>query len=287
MTESGLPLDSRAPARDGFRATVKRMSAAQKPAARSAPAYSRYVNRRFGRYLAAGAHALGLGANAVTAISAVWTFTGIALLVLLPPSWGLGVAVAVLLLVGYAFDSADGQLSRLQGTSSPAGEWLDHMVDAIKISTLPLALAVGFYRFEVGPRSWLLVPLASAIISAALFFCMVLTEQLRRAHGTASLASDAPGRPSWVRAVLVVPMDYGLLCLSFVLLGAPTVFMVVYTLIVAATAAFLALAAVKWFRELSALGRGTPSASTVSASTPSTRTTSSRPTPSNSTDAVS
>ena len=53
-----------------------------------------------------------------------------------------------------------------------------------------------------------------------------------------------------MRAVLVVPMDYGVLCLSFVLLGAPAVFMVVYSVIFAATALFLLLAAVKWFREL-------------------------------------
>lgn len=257
MTESSIPFDSPLPAEQNYAAVVRRLAAAQKPAARSAPAYSRFVNRRVGRYLAAGAQVLGLGANAVTAISAVWTFLGIALLVLLPPSWWLGIVVAVCLLVGYAFDSADGQLSRLQGTSSPAGEWLDHMVDAVKVSTMPLALAVGFYRFEVGPRAWLLVPIASAIVSAALFFCMILTEQLRRAHGAPSLAADAPGRPSWVRAVLVLPMDYGVLCLSFLLLGAPAVFMVVYTLIFLATALFLALAAVKWFRELSGLpGRG-------------------------------
>ena len=236
--------------REKYSVVLGKLADAQKPAARSAPAYSRFVNRRLGRYLAAWADIAGLRANGVTAISAVWTFCGIALLVLFPPSWWLGITVAVLLLVGYAFDSADGQLSRLQGTSSPAGEWLDHMVDAVKVSTMPLALAVGFFRFEVGPRAWLIVPIASAIVSAALFFCMVLTEQLRRAHGSVPLASSSSG-PSWVRAVLVVPMDYGVLCLTFILLGAPDVFMVVYTLIFAATTLFLALAAVKWFRELS------------------------------------
>lgn len=249
MSELGVSSTSSPQNRGRYATVVGLLAAAQKPAARSAPAYSRYVNRRLGRYLAALAHLAGLGANAVTAVSAVWTFAGIALLVVFPPSWWLGVAVAACLLLGYAFDSADGQLSRLQGTSSPAGEWLDHMVDAVKMSTMPLALAVGFYRFDVGPRAWLLVPLASAVVSSVLFFGMILTEQLRRANGSPSLAAAAPGR-SWVRAVLVVPMDYGVLCLSFVLLGAPAVFMVVYSVIFAATALFLLLAAVKWFREL-------------------------------------
>ena len=47
-------------------------------------------------------------------------------------------------------------------------------------------------------------------------------------------------------------MDYGLLCLSFVLLGAPVVFFVVYSLLFVATTAFLLLASAKWFRELCA-----------------------------------
>ena len=253
MTEPDISDDFGAGDRsESFLAIAHRLKLSQKPAARSAPAYSRFVNRRVGRYLAAWAHSVGLGPNQVTAISAVWTFAGIALLVLLPPSWVLGISVMLCLLIGYAFDSADGQVSRLQGSSSPAGEWLDHMVDSVKVSTMPLALAVGFYRFDVGPRGWLLVPIAFCIVSAVLFFCMILTEQLRRAHGTASLATNAPGRPSWLRAVLVLPMDYGVLCVSFVLLGAPIVFMVVYTVLFAATTLFLLGAAVKWFRELRA-----------------------------------
>lgn len=238
-------------ARTGFGDAVRRLRDAQKPPARSAPAYSRFVNRRIGRYLAAWAYTARLTPNAVTGISAVWTFAAILLLVLFPPSWLLGVVVAVLLLVGYAFDSADGQLSRLLGTSSPAGEWLDHMVDATKVSTMPLALAVGFYRFEVVPTPWLLVPIVFAIVSAVLFFGMILTEQLRRrTRGAVPLAADEPGRPSWMRAVAVLPMDYGVLCLSFVTLGAIPVFTTLYTLIALATTAFLLLAAAKWFREL-------------------------------------
>lgn len=240
--------------RDTYPETLARLRAAQKPAARSAPAYSRYVNRRLGRHLAAASHSLGLTPNGVTAISAVFTFTAVALLALVPPSIPLGIAVAFLLLIGYAFDSADGQLARLQGSSGPAGEWLDHMVDALKVSAMPLALVVGFYRFDVVDRAWLLVPLASAAVSAVLFFGMILTEQLRRQRGTASLASDAPGKPSWVRSVLVLPMDYGVLCLSFLVLGIVPLFVTLYTLIVAATTLFLLAASVKWFREMAALG---------------------------------
>lgn len=246
--------EAQAPAaRERFSDVRRRLAASQKPAARSAPAYSRYINRRVGRVLAAWAYGAGLSPNAVTGISAAWTFAAIAALALFPPTVWLGLGVSVALLIGYAFDSADGQVSRLTGTSSPAGEWLDHFVDALKAVTMPLALAVGFYRFEVVPVWWLLVPLGFAIVSSVLFFSMILTEQLRRRYGSVPLAEDTAGRPSWIRAVLVAPMDYGVLCVSFLLLGFLPAFVIVYSLLFAATAAFLLLSSVKWFRELASI----------------------------------
>lgn len=243
--------------RPGYRETVERLAGAQKAAARSAPAYSRYVNRRLGRYLAAACHRAGLTPDAVTGISAAFTFSAVVLLAVAPLRWWTGVLVTVLLLTGYAFDSADGQVARLRGGGSPAGEWLDHMVDALKVVSLPLGLLVGLWRADVA-TGWLAVALASSVVSSVLFFGMILTEQLRRQAGTASLAVDAAGRPSWVRSVLVVPTDYGVLCLSFLLLGATDVFLVVYAAITVATAGFLLLASVKWFREMRTLGRPAP-----------------------------
>jgi phosphatidylglycerophosphate synthase len=238
--------------REPYRAVLARLGTAQKGAARGAPAYSRFVNRRIGRYLAAAAYQLGLSPNAVTGVSALFTFSGIALLVALPPSWGQGAAIAVLLVLGYAWDSADGQVARLTGRGSPAGEWLDHVVDAIKVVTLPLALAVGLTVHDVVDPVWLVVPLVSVVTSSVLFFAMILTDQLRRAHGVQSVA-PTEGRFPWLRSVLVLPTDYGVLCWTFLLLGAPQVFLWVYAVITACTFVFLALALVKWFREVRAL----------------------------------
>ncbi|WP_029290015.1 CDP-alcohol phosphatidyltransferase family protein [Cellulomonas sp. HZM] len=229
--------------------TVQQLASAQKGAARGAPAYSRFVNRRLGRLLAAWAYGRGLGPDAVTGLSALATFSGIAMLALVAPSWWAGVAVCLLLVLGYALDSADGQVARLTGRSSPAGEWLDHVVDATKVSTLPVALAVGWYRFDVVDRPMLLVPLAHAVLGAVMFFAMILTEQMRRAHGVESRAATG-GRAPWLRSLIALPTDYGLLCLSFVLLGWTPAFVLVYCLIVAATFVYLLLALVKWRREI-------------------------------------
>lgn len=101
--------------RESYRETLQRLGGAQKPVASGAPAYSVLVNRPVGRYLAAWAYRIGMTSNEVTAVSAAFSFTGIAVLALATPTWGAGVGVWLLLAVGYALDSADGQVARLRG----------------------------------------------------------------------------------------------------------------------------------------------------------------------------
>ena len=245
--------DEPRPARESLGDTLGRLSAAQKGAV-GAPAYSRFVNRKLGRLLAALAFRADLTPNMVTAISAAFTGSGIAMLALVRPTWTTGLLVAGCLVVGYAFDAADGQLARLRGGGSPAGEWLDHMVDSVKIASLHLALLVGLYRFEPVERGpWLLVPLAFSVVSVVLFFGTLLNESLRAQHGAATRAARSEGRPSVLRSLLVVPTDYGLLCLVFILLGAAQLFLVVYAVLFTLTAMYLALASVKWFAEMGRL----------------------------------
>jgi phosphatidylglycerophosphate synthase len=237
----------------GLRATLRRLSAAQKGAA-GAPAYSRFVNRRLGRLFAALAFHAGLTPNAVTALSAVSTVTGIALLALVPPSASMGLAVAGCLVLGYALDAADGQLARLRGGGSPAGEWLDHMVDAAKAPGLHLGVLVGLYRADVDPVV-LLVPLGYCLVDAVTYFATMLNEALRAQHGVATRAQPTGERVSVGRSLLTLPTDYGLLACVFVLYGAPALFVPTYTVCFLAAAAFLALASVKWYREIGRLPR--------------------------------
>ncbi len=243
------------PVEEGLRATLRRLSGAQKGAA-GAPAYSRFVNRRLGRLLAALAFHAGLTPNAVTAISAASTAVGIALLALVPPSVPMGLAVAGCLVVGYSLDAADGQLARLRGGGSPAGEWLDHMVDAAKASSLHLAVLIGFYRFGTVDDGWLLlVPLGYCVVDAVTYFGTMLNEALRAQHGAPTRAQRTAQRVGVGRSLLTLPTDYGLLACVFVLFGAPALFVPVYTVLFLAAAAFLALASVKWFREMGRLPR--------------------------------
>ena len=233
---------------------MKALAGAQKPS-KGTPAYSRFVNRRLGRLIAAVAFRLRLTPNIVTAISAMFSFLGIVLLAVVSPSLWLGIAVCLCLVLGYAFDAADGQLARLQGTGSTAGEWLDHMVDATKISSLHLAVLIGAYRFFPVSRTALLIPIGFTVVAAVMFFGMILNDQLRRQHETRSRKKLDRGGTSLVRSLLVIPTDYGVLCVVFLLLGAPVVFFWAYSLLFVGSAGFMMLAAVKWFRDMKALGR--------------------------------
>jgi len=217
---------------------------------KGAPAYSRFVNRRLGRHLAAWAHRAGLTPNQVTALSALCSAVAIAGLFAFAPSWPLGIAAAALFVLGYALDSADGQLSRLRGGGSPAGEWLDHMVDSGKICLLHLAVLVCLSRTDLA-TGWLVVPAGYLVVNVMWFSGLLLTQFLRQAgRGAAPVVAKA----SVLRSLVVLPTDFGVLCLVFLVLGAPTLFLGLYGLLALANLLFLAASLVVWYRDLSRMG---------------------------------
>lgn len=252
VTESRVERSVGGP-KSGYRLALTGLTSAQKPSA-GTPAYSRFVNRPLGRRLAAAAFVMRMTPNALSGVSAGFTFAALAVLVLVPPTLVSGLVVGLGLALGYAFDSADGQLARLRGGGSPTGEWLDHMIDATKISTLHLAVLVAVYRFYGFVNTgWLLVPIAYAAVASVTFFGMILIDQIRRNNSESSVAA-ASGSNSWWRSWLVVPTDYGLLCLAFMFLGWPPTFFGVYLVLLVANTGFLVLALMKWYRETKALG---------------------------------
>lgn len=241
-----------APPKISFTETLGKLAHAQK-SNKGAPAYSRFVNRKAGRVLAAGAFQLGATPNQVTAVSAVFTFSGIAVIALAEPLPLLGPLVSALLVLGYALDAADGQLARLRGGGSLAGEWLDHVTDSAKLCAVHLAVLVTvFWHFDVG-NGYLMVPIGFTLVATVQFFTTILNDQLRQRHGIVRPSGVAH---SAIRSIIVLPTDYGVLCLAFVTLGFPAVFVPLYALLFAANAVFLAAALVKWFREAAALDRG-------------------------------
>ncbi|WP_329609244.1 CDP-alcohol phosphatidyltransferase family protein [Arthrobacter sp. ATA002] len=193
--------------------------------------------------------------NLVSAVSAAFTLTGILTLALAGPSWISAIAIWFCLALGYAFDSADGQVARLQGGGSLAGEWLDHFLDSIKLSTLHLAVAVCAFRFfDLPDARWLLIPLGFTVVANVSFFAMILNDQLKAGHALKTGRTAPKGAGNWRRSVLLIPTDYGVLCLLFLFTALPVFFIPLYTAMFAVNLAHLALASVKWFGDMKRLG---------------------------------
>lgn len=232
---------------EGVRATYQRLALAQKSGA-GVPWYMRVVNRRLGRAIASVASQTSLTPNHMTAASFAAFLGGVAILVLAEPAAWLAVLATLLFQLGFAFDAADGQLARLRGTESPAGEWLDHVVDAARHQIFHLAVLVGLYRFTDVSDAVLLIPLAFAVVSSVRFFAQILAEQLARRDPMAG-PDAVPRFGTWIQA----PADTGLL--NFVVLLWPwtTAFVWAFGLFGALNALLLAATLVRRHRELSSL----------------------------------
>ena len=168
-----------------FSAYRSALAAAQKPGA-GVPAYMRWVNRGAARVVAAACAAFGWTPNFVSFISVCFSTLGLIVLVALEPAWWTGLIVGTALAVGFMFDSADGQVSRVTGASSKTGEWVDHVADAFRSPAIHFctAAAVMIYR----PESWWLavVALVYGWVTSGQFMSQILAEQFvrRRAAGT-------------------------------------------------------------------------------------------------------
>jgi phosphatidylglycerophosphate synthase len=243
-----------------FTEALSTLGGAQK-SSHGAPAYSRWVNRRLGRVLAAAAYRLGLSPNQVTMASAVLTYSAIGIVLFVSPSRAGSLVIALLLLLGYALDSADGQLARLTRMGRPSGEWLDHVIDMGKLCLLHGAVAISWVRwgipgFDAG--AWAVgVPLLFLSVSVVSFFGWLLSDLLIRISRATQVVpttatvpglTTAPAAPA-LRSLLRLPGDYGLLALTFAWFAAPP-FAVSYTLLMAANAVILIAALPVWFRQV-------------------------------------
>lgn len=242
---SFVVLPAPVPKRPTFRHNLAELTHNQKPGG-GVPAYMRWVNRRAARGIAAAAAALGMTPNQVTAISAGLSVIGLAVLVVSPVSWATGVLVALLLALGFAFDSADGQLARLTGVSGPAGEWLDHVVDGIRSPAVHLCVAAAVMLHQVDQVRWV-IPIAAcfAVLAVGQFTSQILAEQLVRNRG-----GEAPEASGVRKSFVLLPTDTGVLCWAFVLWGQPVWFAWAYAVLFALNVLHAAASMRRKYRKL-------------------------------------
>lgn len=235
-------LTAPAPRRLRFAESLRRLDAAQKPGI-GVPAYTRWVNRRAARYLCAAAERMGATPAAVSVMSILVTFSGLTAFLLLHrfPLLAGGLA-AVLLALGYALDSADGQLARLQKTSSLQGEWLDHTLDAIRMPAVHMSIAAGFLL--QGAPMLAIIAAAYSVIASASFLSQNLGGLLR--DQAQAQRVEVRRHQSW----LLLPADPGVLCWAFVLWAVLPLFGLVYLALFATNVLHFLLSARRRWREL-------------------------------------
>lgn len=232
-----------------YRWAIAKLGAAQKPA-QGVPAYTRWVNRRGARYVAASAFAYRLTPNQVTAISACLSVIGMLVLIFAPAAWWTGIIVAVFLAAGYLFDSADGQLARVSGVSSKTGEWVDHVVDAFRSPAIHAAVAVAVMLHRSDNYAWLaIVALVYCLVTSGQFLSQILAEQFVRSAGRKQTRGS--DKRSWI----LLPTDPGTLCWSFVLWGFAPLFAFVYTALAVIAVAHSAMSLRNRFNDLQAVDR--------------------------------
>ena len=240
-----------------FSAYRSALAAAQKPGA-GVPAYMRWVNRGAARVVAAACAAFGWTPNFVSFVSVCFSTLGLIVLVTLEPAWWTGLIVGTALAVGFMFDSADGQVSRVTGASSKTGEWVDHVADAFRSPAIHFctAAAVMVYR----PESWWLavVALVYGWVTSGQFMSQILAEQFVRAAGRKQT------RGGNLRSFVLLPTDPGVLCWSFVLWGFGVPFMVLYTFLAVIAVAHSSISLRRRFRDLRALAQASSAAGVLS-----------------------
>jgi len=195
------------------------------------------------QYVAVVAFRWRIGPNAVTVISAIVSAAALFILLLAPRTVLVGVCVAILLALGYLLDSTDGQVARLSRRSSPAGEWLDHVVDAMRMPLVHLCTLIAL--FIDGVDEWnMTIPIAYAVVTTGQFFSQVLAEQL--------LKSETKHVPPKNQSLFLLPTDTGILCWLYVLWGFKQVFIGAYLLLFVLNLVHAAISMRRRFRQLNA-----------------------------------
>ncbi len=229
------------------RSDYAELASAQKSGA-GVPWYMRVVNRRLGRLIASAAAQGPWTPNHLTAASLGSFLAAASLICTVDPGAAMAISAVILLQLGFAFDSADGQLARLRGGGSPAGEWLDHVVDSGRHLLFHLAIVIGLYRFADVDEAVLLIPLAFAVVSTVRFFAQILAEQLAGRDPIAG-PDAVPRFGTWIQA----PADTGVVNVVVLLWPWTTAFLWAYAVIGALNALLLVATLVRRHRELEAL----------------------------------
>lgn len=217
----------------GDRARAQGPATAVRPAGRHRPAeflahnrggglFTEAVSQRLGALLCVPAERLGLAPTALTMANLGLGLTASVLVAALAGRMHAGtvpaVAVGLLALglwhLAYALDCADGQLARVTGRTSPAGQRVDVLSDAAMQIGLVAAVSTVAREYTPAAPTWLVT------VFAGTWMVNLVTSVLQQGAAAGSLVTS---RSSVVRVAKLV-RDYGavITVIGLVLALAPT-----------------------------------------------------------------
>ena len=124
------------------------------------------------------------------------------------------VIAGVLFWINLVTDHVDGQVARLELTSSRVGEWLDAITDDVTTFALMAGVGVGMYRMGYDPV-WMYICVSGAIFGSLVHIKMYY--ELHRLGGAIDIAdypwffgtpSETPDRPEGVIGVATMVVNY-------------------------------------------------------------------------------
>jgi phosphatidylglycerophosphate synthase len=116
----------------------------------------------------------------------------------------------VILLLGYALDSADGQLARLRNLHSEAGEYLDHIVDCVKMPIFHITVTLIIIRsVQLENELIIFYLLTISVFASAKYFSSEIKEKLLTRKGISNRGMKK------YEMILLTPFDYGVMCFIF------------------------------------------------------------------------
>lgn len=177
--------------------------------------YTLFVNRPAGRFLSVIAYKLNFTPNQITIISFICTITGLLYVVTFGHQSLLGVIISTLMLLfGYALDSADGQLARLNNSKNLSGEYLDHSLDSVKTPLFHISVTMVILQTvqDINLITVFFLLLIS-VLSSGKFFSSEIKEKILTLEGNHNLCYVTSLKKSFI----LLPFDYGILCFIFLL----------------------------------------------------------------------
>lgn len=175
--------------------------------AAASPFWSWMIFERIGGALAYCFARLGVSPAAVTLSGGAIGITG-AIMLGMASSPGHLVGAAVLLLLSYSLDCADGQLARATGRASDRGAWLDVAVDSIVTAFVTASLTFVLLEEDRSVRGLILGGAYGASRTASLFTSTIV----RREKGGMKLSGPMRHLRTAFIAAIDTPFVYVVLC---------------------------------------------------------------------------